>query len=105
MGVRFDAGGVDISPQSEKTQMTCFTLSRADIRSVTGWGYLRTRAIIDRPYRLQSQLDPSGPTGGGRVERFRLGDVLARLRSHPHFSEHFAIELGTADAVYREDTK
>ena len=85
--------------------MTEFTLSRADIRATTGWRYRITRGIIESPYRLNSIFDPSAVQGGGRIERFRLSDVLARVRSLPHFQEGMAARLIAADAAYRNSNK
>ncbi len=82
--------------------MTEFTLSRAAIHAATGWQYHRIRTLIEKPYRLDSRFDPSGPKGGGRTERFRLGDILARARTKRAFTESMALELIAADAAYRK---
>jgi len=79
-----------------------FTLSRAAIHAATGWRYHRVRMLIEKPYGLESRFDPSGPKGGGRTERFRLGDVLARCRERRAFTEKMAINLIAADAAYRK---
>ncbi|MCT4557950.1 MAG: hypothetical protein N4A61_07815 [Pelagimonas sp.] len=86
--------------------MAQFTLSRACIRIATGWRYHRVRTLIEHPYRLESQFDPSGPKGGGQTERFRLGDVLARCRSKRAFDENSMTPiLMAADAAQRKDNK
>lgn len=85
--------------------MGIFTLSRATIRDATGWRYHRVRTLIEEPYRLDSRLDPAGPEGGGRTERFRLGDVLTRCRERRNFSEDMALNLIAADAAFRRETK
>lgn len=102
--VRFDAGGVLISTEFLETRMTKFTLSRACIREATGWRYHRVRKLIEQPYRLESNSDPSGPKGGGQTERFRLGDVIARCRDKCSFDElTMTPKLIAADAAYRKD--
>ena len=83
--------------------MTEFTLSRAAIRAATGWRYHRVRTLIEKPYRLERQFDPPSPKGGGRTERFRLGDVLARCRSKRTFRDDMALNLIAADAAYRRE--
>lgn len=86
--------------------MGAFTLTRAMIRAATGWGYGRTHAIIITPYRLESQMDPAGPKGGGRTERFRLSDVLARARTNRAYDEHtMTPKLLAADAAQRKQQK
>ncbi len=86
--------------------MDSFTLSRAAIRDATGWRYHRVRTLIENPYRLESRHDPAGTKGGGRTERFRLGDVLARCRTKPHFHETImTTKLIAADAAYRKGNR
>jgi len=84
--------------------MTDFTLSRAMIRNVTDWRYHRIRTLIEHPYRLECHHDPAGPKGGGRTERFRLGDVLARCRAQRNYDEDImTAKLIAADAAYRKE--
>ncbi len=86
--------------------MSTFTITRAMICAATDWRYHRVRAIIETPYRLQCQFGSSGPQGGGRTERFRLGDVLARCRDKRAFDElTMSSKLFAADAGYRKDNK
>lgn len=83
--------------------MTEFTLSRAAIRAATGWHYHRVRTLIEKPYRLESRFDPSGLKGGGRKERFRLGDILARARTkRNHNEETMTPRLIAADTAHRK---
>jgi len=82
-----------------------FTLTRAGIRSATGWRYHRVRTLIEKPYRLDSRFDAAGPKGGGRTERFRLGDVLARCRGRRAFCEEMTPNLIAADAAVRKENK
>lgn len=83
--------------------MNSFTLTRACIRSATGWGAHRARTIIDQPYPLARRKDVSGPTGGGRTERFRLSDILARCRERRTFTEEMSQQLIAVDAAYRKE--
>lgn len=85
--------------------MGTFTLSRATIRDATGWRYHRVRTLIEEPYRLECRLDPARPKGGGRTERFRLGDVLPRCREQRNFSDEMAHKLIAADAAFRREFK
>ena len=86
--------------------MDSFTLTRAAIRASTGWRYSRVRTLIEKPYRLDGHRDPAGPKGGGRVERFRLSDVLARCRTKQTYDdEAMTSKLIAADAAYRNRTK
>ena len=82
--------------------MDSFTLSRDAIRAATSWGYLRCHTLIEKPYRLGSRYDLSGHKGGGRTERFRLSDVLSRLRRHKRFKPEMEQHLIAADAAYRK---
>ena len=83
--------------------MSAFSLTRATIRDATGWRYHRVRTLIKKPYRLDSRFDPAGPKGGGRRERFRLGDMLTRCRERRNFSDEMALNLIAADAAYRKE--
>jgi len=82
--------------------MNSFTLTRADIREATSWGYHRSRSLIEHPYRLDTRFTAAGHKGGGRTERFRLSDVLSRLRPHKRFKPEMEQNLITADADYRK---
>lgn len=82
--------------------MNSFNLSREAIRAATSWGYQRCNTLIEQPYRLGSRHDHSGHKGGGRTERFRLGDVLSRLRLHKRFNPKMEQYLIAADATYRK---
>jgi len=83
--------------------MNSFTLSREAIRAATSWGYYRCRTLIEKPYELDSRFDPAGQNGGGRTERFRLTDVLSRLRQHKRFELEMEQNLFAADAAYRKE--
>lgn len=85
--------------------MNSFSLTRADIRVATSWGYSRCRALIEHPYRLESCIDPAGRSGGGSVERFRLGDALSRLKIHKNFTPEMEQKLIAADAAFRKGTR
>lgn len=82
-----------------------FSLSRADIASATGWGYRAVRRLIETPYRLQSKRDAAGMQGGATVERFRLSDVLPRIRQHSAIPDTATEHLIAADAEHRKGTK
>lgn len=82
--------------------MTEFTLSRGSLRDATGWRYHRVQALIVTPYMLERCLDASGHRGGGRTERFRLGDILPRLKIHKNFTPEMERQLIAADAAYRK---
>jgi hypothetical protein len=85
--------------------MTAFTLSRGAIHDATGWGYHRIRTLIEKPYQLERRLDLAGPKGGGKTERFRLADILARARTKRAFTEGMEAKLFTADAAFRQQEK
>lgn len=78
-----------------------YTLSNKMLKNALCCDNTRIRNFINMPYPLDFQLDDSGPLGGGRVKRYRLGDILGRVRDLPWFKPHLEQRLIQADATYR----
>lgn len=79
-----------------------FSLARGDISKATGLGYRSIKRLITTPYPVFSQKDPAGLRGGGRIERFRLSDVLPRLREHYDYTDEMGQTLIKIDQTYRK---
>jgi hypothetical protein len=56
-----------------------FTITRANLRAVTGWGDQRVRTLLQNPRKLLFVTKPT-EKGGRNVEYFSALDIVTRLR-------------------------
>ena len=78
-----------------------FSVSVVDLQAVTGFGRARVRTLINRPYPLSYEKQPSAPNGGNRTRLYRIDELLARLREHKAATEEMISNLITADTKFR----
>ncbi len=80
-----------------------FSLTRDDISRCTNSGRTRVRSMINTPFKLPFQSDMPGPSGGASRERFRLSDILARIKTKAWFRPEMEAMLAATDAAYRQE--